>query len=210
LQNQCRSGIHFNRVSLQDSCFVLIGYARVSAADQSLSLQADALTKAGCDRVFSDHSAEGRIARDGLSSALSHLRPGDELVVWKLDRLGRTARQLVGLIEELQSRQVGFRSLTDGIHTSSPVGRLFFHVMAALAEMERDLVRERTRAGLAAARARGREGGRRPKLSKRQVEHARSLLADPKTSVSEVASTLGVARSTLYRAIGRATATVPS
>jgi DNA invertase Pin-like site-specific DNA recombinase len=180
---------------------VLIGYARVSTRDQSLDLQLDALARAGCERVFSDEASGARPDRPGLAQALSHLRGGDTLVVWKLDRLGRTVRQLVGLVDELRARDVAFRSLTDAIDTSTPAGRFFFHMMGALAEMERDLVRERTSAGLAAARARGRKGGRRPKLSARQVAHARRLLDDPGTSVTDVAASLGVARSTLYRAL---------
>lgn len=138
-----------------------------------------------------------------MLGALSHLRSCDELVIWKLDRLSRTVRQLVEFVEELKARGVNFRSLTDGIETRTPAGRFFFHVMAALAEMERDLVRERTRAGLAAARARGREGGRTPKLNDRQVEQARTLLTDPGSTATEVAATLGVSRSTLYRALAR-------
>ncbi len=183
---------------------MLIGYARVSTGDQRLDLQVDALTKAGCDRVFSDQASGGRVDRAGLDAAMSHLRTGDTLIVWKLDRLGRTVRQLVELVTALHARGVEFASLTDGIDTGTPAGRFFFHVMAALAEMERDLIRERTRAGLAAAKARGRQGGRPPKLTVQQLGHARRLLSDPLTTSLEVAQTLGVARSTLYRALGRA------
>lgn len=182
---------------------MLVGYARVSTRDQGLDLQLDALARAGCGRTFTDEASGARPDRPGLAQALSHLREGDALVVWKLDRLGRTVRQLVGLVGDLAARGVAFRSLTDAIDTSTPAGRFFFHMMGALAEMERDLARERTNAGLAAAKARGRRGGRRPKLSPRQVEHARRLLADPGTGVGEVAASLGVARSTLYRALGR-------
>lgn len=182
---------------------MLIGYARVSTADQRLDLQVDALTRAGCERIFSDYASGGRGDRAGLSSALSHLRAGDTLVVWKLDRLGRTVRQLVDFTTELRSRQINFASLTDGIDTGTPAGRFFFHVMAAMAEMERDLVRERTLAGLAAAKARGRLGGRPTKLTSQQVSHAKLLLADPEVSGAEVARTLGVARSTLYRSLDR-------
>jgi len=180
---------------------MLVGYARVSTLDQVLDLQLDALTRAGCERVFSDKVSGARESRVGLDQALSHLRNGDALVVWKLDRLGRTVRQLVTFAEALKERGVEFRSLTDGIDTATPAGRFFFHMMAALAEMERDLIRERTSAGLAAARARGRHGGRRPKLAASQLAHARRLLSNPEVTVTEVAATLRVARSTLYRAM---------
>jgi DNA invertase Pin-like site-specific DNA recombinase len=182
---------------------MLIGYARVSTADQRLDLQVDALTRAGCDRIFSDHASGGRGDRVGLADALSHLRAGDTLVVWKLDRLGRTVRQLVDFTAELRVKEINFASLTDGIDTATAAGRFFFHVMAAMAEMERDLVRERTMAGLAAAKARGRLGGRPSKLTTKQISHAKLLLADPAVSGAEVAQTLGVARSTLYRSLQR-------
>jgi DNA invertase Pin-like site-specific DNA recombinase len=142
-----------------------IGYARVSTTEQNLELQLDALAKAGCDRIFEDQASGAKMARPGLDQALSHLREGDALVIWKLDRLGRTIRGLIELVGELRDRGIGFRSLTEGFDTSTPGGRLIFHIFAALAEMERDLIRERTQAGLAAARARGRNGGRKPKLS---------------------------------------------
>ncbi|WP_374451858.1 recombinase family protein [Phenylobacterium sp.] len=178
-----------------------IGYARVSTTDQRLDLQLDALKRAGCERIFTDQASGARNDRPGLEGATSHLRAGDTLVVWKLDRLGRTVRQLVELASQLEGRGVHFASLTDGIDTGTAAGRFFFHVMAALAEMERDLIRERTKAGLEAARARGRQGGRPRKLTARQVSHAAKLLADPETTGSDVAQTLGVARSTLYRAL---------
>ena len=178
-----------------------IGSARVSTTDQRLDLQLDALTRAGCEQIFTDQVSGARTDRPGLENAASHLRAGDTLMVWKLDRLGRTVRQLVEFASRLEGRGVHFASLTDGIDTGTPAGRFFFHVMAALAEMERDLIRERTRAGLEAARARGRQGGRPRKLTARQVSHAAKLLADPETTGSDVAQTLGVARSTLYRAL---------
>ena len=180
---------------------VLIGYARVSTTDQTLDLQLDGLHREGCERVFSDKAVGARGDRVGLRQAPSHGRAGDALVVWKLDRLGRTVRQLVTFVEDLKARGIEFRSLTDGIDTSTPAGRFFFHMMAALAEMERDLIRERTAAGLAAARARGRLGGRRPKLTPSQLTHAQRLLADSAVTVTDVATTFKVARSTLYRAI---------
>lgn len=182
---------------------MLIGYARISTGEQRLDLQLDALKRAGCQRVFEDQASGGRTTRPGLDAARSHLRTGDTLVVWKLDRLGRTVRQLVDMVASLQSQGIQFVSITDGIDTSTPAGRFFFHVMAALAEMERDLIRERTKAGLSAAKARGRLGGRRPKLTAQQISHAKRLLADPTTTGAEVAETFGIARSTLYRSVGR-------
>jgi len=182
---------------------VLIGYARVSTAEQNLDLQLDALAKAGCERVFKDRQSGAVVRRPGLDEALSHMRSTDTLVVWKLDRLGRTVRQLVSFVEDLQTNGVALKSLTDGIDTTTPAGRFFFHVMAALAEMERDLLRERTRAGLEAAKARGREGGRPPKLSDEQLAHAEHLMTDPKVSHASIARSLGINRSTLYRTLAR-------
>lgn len=151
--------------------------------------------------IFTDQASGASAGRDGLATALSHLRQGNELVVWKLDRLGRMVRQLVQFVEQLHQEGVGFTSVTDLIETSTPAGRFFFHVMAALVEMERDLIRARTNAGLAAARARGRSGGRKPKLSQVQLSHAHRLLEDPRVTVTAVATSLGVSRSTLYRAL---------
>src|SRR5213596_2012703 len=138
---------------------MLIGYARVSTQDQTLALQQDALTKAGCERVFSDTASGALAERQGLEEALEFARPGDTLVVWRLDRLGRSLRHLIDVITRLQGRRVGFKSLTEAIDTTTSGGKLVFHVFAALAEFERDVIRERTQAGLAAARARGRRGG---------------------------------------------------
>ena len=180
-----------------------IGYARVSTVEQNLEQQLDALAKTGCDRIFKDHASGAKMARPGLDEALSHLRQGDILVIWKLDRLGRSIRGLIELVGELRERGIGFKSMTEGFDTSTPGGRLIFHIFAALAEMERDLIRERTQAGLAAARARGRNGGRKPKLNGKKLAHARELLANRDISVGEVAATLGVDRSTLYRALAR-------
>ena len=184
---------------------MLIGYARVSTEDQNLDLQRDALNSAGCEHIFSDKLSGARDDRPGLAEALSHLRAGDCLVVWKLDRLGRTLRGLIDFVAKLRDRDIDFRTLhgTTQIDTSTAQGRIFFHVMAALAEMERDLIRERTNAGLAAARARGRNGGRPPKVTARQLDHARRLLADPNTTMIEVAASLKIDRSTLYRAFNR-------
>lgn len=181
---------------------MLVGYARVSTEDQNLDLQTDALKSAGCEQLFSDKLGGTVANREGLTQALTYARPGDTLVVWKLDRLGRTVKGLIEFVDRLKERGVQFRSLTDGIDTSTTAGRFFFHVMAALAQMERELIRERTNAGLAAARARGRLGGRKPKLDASKLESARTLLA-AKVEVGVVAKNLGVSRTTLYRALAR-------
>jgi DNA invertase Pin-like site-specific DNA recombinase len=177
---------------------MLIGYARVSTDDQDLALQTDELKKVGCKRVFADKTSGTKSDRPELAAALSHLREGDVLVVWKLDRLGRTVKGLVDLVGELAGRKVQFRSLTDGIDTTTPAGRFFFHVMASLAEMERELIAERTKAGLAAARKRGRVGGRKRRMTPGKVESARRLLAGGMPP-QDVARNLGVSIPTLYR-----------
>lgn len=180
---------------------MLIGYARVSTEVQNLDLQLDALGAAGCEKICSDHVTSVALERHGLEEAFKFLRPGDTLVVWKLDRLGRTVKGLVDMVAGLQARGIQFRSLTDGIDTSTPAGRFFFHIMAALAEMERDLIRERTQSGLSAARARGRLGGRKRSMDESKVASARCLMATGMTAV-EVAANLGVSRATLYRNLG--------
>ncbi|EHI50200.1 recombinase family protein [Aeromonas salmonicida] len=157
---------------------MLIGYARVSTQDQNLELQLEALTKAGCQKVFEDTISGTRTDRPGLGKALEMLREGDTLVVWKLDRLGRSVKQLVALVSDLHKQGIQFRSLTDSsIDTGTPSGRFFFHVMASLAEMERDLTVERTRAGLEVAKQLGRKGGRKPKMTDSKIESAKKLLA---------------------------------
>jgi DNA invertase Pin-like site-specific DNA recombinase len=181
---------------------MLIGYARVSTQDQNLDLQHDALARAGCERVFDDKASGARDDRPGLRDALSHCRQGDVLVVYKLDRLGRTMRGLVELVADLAQRKIEFRSLSDSIDTTNTMGRFTFHLLGAIAEMERDLIRERTNAGLAAARARGRKGGRKAVLTPKKLDAARALLQDRNRSVGEVAKQLGVGRTTLYRALG--------
>jgi DNA invertase Pin-like site-specific DNA recombinase len=175
-----------------------IGYAGVSTDVQSLDPQLDALKKAGCKRVFTDKVSAARGDRPGLTDAVSHLRSGDVLVVWKLDRLGRTVKGLVEFVSELQGQGAQFRSLTDGIDTTTPAGRFFFHVMASLAQMERELLAERTKAGLDAARRRGRVGGRRRQMTPGKVESARRLLKGG-MAPRDVAQNLGVSIPTLYR-----------
>jgi len=175
-----------------------IGYARVSTQDQNLTLQSDALAKAGCEKTFQDFMSGAKIDRPGLQDALSHLREGDSLVVWKLDRLGRSVKGLVDLVEELAARKVHFQSLTDQIDTSTVAGRFFFNVMASLAQMERELIGERTKAGLEAARKLGRVGGRKREMTDSKIESAKKLIASgmlPK----DVAKNLGVSVPTLYR-----------
>lgn len=177
---------------------MLIGYARVSTQDQNLELQREALIRMGCEKVFEDKASGCRADRPGLTKALETLRKGDTLAVWKLDRLGRSVKQLVDLIGDLHRRGVQFKSLTDAIDTGTPSGRFFFHVMASLAEMERELTVERTRAGLEIARQRGRKGGRRPKMTRSKIESAKKLLASG-VPPKDVARNLGVSIPTLYR-----------
>jgi len=177
---------------------MLIGYARVSTADQNLDLQRDALDKAGCEKIYEDRISGTRADRPGLDRALENLREGDSLTVWKLDRLGRSVKNLVDLVGQLHKRGIQFRSLTDSIDTGTPAGRFFFHVMASLAEMERDLIMERTRAGLAIAKQQGRTGGRPRMMTRSKIESARKLLAAA-TPPKDVAAHLGVSVPTLYR-----------
>ncbi len=175
-----------------------IGYARVSTADQRLDLQRQALETAGCDRIFEEKASGKTANRPELGRALDVLRAGDAFVVWKLDRLGRSVKQLVDLVSGFERDGVSFVSVTDAIDTSTPAGRFFFHVMASLAQMERELLAERTRAGLEAARQRGRTGGRKPVMTEAKVAAARQLLAAG-TPAREVAASLGVSVATLYR-----------
>ena len=175
-----------------------IGYARVSTQDQDLSLQHAALQAAGCDKIYSDKASGANATRDGLTLALDILRENDSLVVWKLDRLGRSVKDLVAIVNDLAQRDVHFKCLTDQIDTSTPSGRFFFHVMASLAQMERDLTAERTRAGLDAARRQGRTGGRKRKMTDSKITAAKRLLQDG-ASPRAVAKDLGVSIPTLYR-----------
>lgn len=177
---------------------MMIGYARVSTQDQNLDLQAEALTRAGCEKIYEDKISGVRVERPGLTRALEMLREGDTLVVWKLDRLGRSVKQLVDMVGELHKQGIQFKSLTDAIDTGTPAGRFFFHVMASLAEMERELIIERTRAGLDAAKQLGRKGGRKPKMTSSKIESAKKLLASG-IPPRDVAKDLGVSVPTLYR-----------
>jgi DNA invertase Pin-like site-specific DNA recombinase len=178
-----------------------IGYARVSTEDQTIDLQRDALKCARCRELYEDHATGKNTVRPQLEACLKSLREGDALVVWRLDRLGRNLSDLVQLVAELERRNVNFESLTEKIETRSPAGKLVFHVFAALAEFERNLIRERTVAGLKAARARGRKGGRSAKLSAKDIKTIRALLRTADIPVGEIAARFGIARSTLYRSV---------
>jgi Site-specific recombinases, DNA invertase Pin homologs len=181
----------------------LVGYARVSTAEQDASMQKSALQQAGVVRVFVDVASGARTDRPGLEAALAFLREGDTLVVWKLDRLGRSLPHLVQTVAALERRQVGFRSLTESIDTGTPNGRLIFHLFAALADFERDLIRERTRAGLAYAKARGRNGGRRPVVTSEKLVRARELIETKGLTVREAAGRVKVGKTALYSALKR-------
>lgn len=180
---------------------MIVGYARVSTQDQSLDLQSDALRTAGCEEIFSEKITGKQRERPELQNCLRMLRKGDVLVVWKLDRLARSLKDLVELITELEAKKVGFRSITEAIDTTTAGGKLVFHIFGALAEFEHNLIRERTLAGLAAARARGRKGGRKPSMSPSDIKKASAMLRDPQITKTEVAKHFGVSRVTLNRAV---------
>jgi DNA invertase Pin-like site-specific DNA recombinase len=179
-----------------------IGYARVSTDDQNLDLQRDALTRSGCITIYEETASGKSSSRIELEQCRKALRSGDTLVVWRLDRLGRSLSDLVKIISELERDGITFESLGEKIDTGSASGKLQFHVFAALAEFERNLIRERTLAGLSAARARGRVGGRKPKLSEKQIREIKSLLSDPAARVKDIAERYGVSRATLYKRVG--------
>lgn len=178
---------------------LLVGYARVSTQDQRPHLQLDALVAAGCERVFVEKASGAQRDRPELKAAIDYMRSGDTLVVWKLDRLARSMKQLIETVEDLDGRGIGFRSLTEAIDTTTAGGKLVFHIFGALAEFERSMIRDRTAAGLRAARDRGRQGGRPPALSSADIAAARAMLRDPEITVEAVAKRLNVAPSTLYR-----------
>src|SRR5690242_12217177 len=181
-----------------------IGYARVSTGDQTLDLQQDALTTAGCGRLFTETASGANADRPVLAEALAYLRPGDVLVVWRLDRLGRSLQHLIAVVAELAERGIGFKSLTEQIDTTTSGGKLVFHVFGALAEFERDIIKERTQAGLEAARVRGKLGGRPKALSPEKIKLARKWYADTSTSVAEICKMLGISRHTLQRYVKEA------
>ena len=180
----------------------LLGYARISTAEQHLDLQRDALKRSGCERIFADTASGALDERPQLAKAIAALRAGDTLVVWRLDRLGRSLRHLIETVNDLRDRGIGFRSLQEAIDTSTSGGKLVFHIFGALAEFERDLIRERTQAGLTAARARGRSGGRPRAMTPDKVRLARQLYNAREHTVEAIANTLGVSRASIYRHLG--------
>jgi DNA invertase Pin-like site-specific DNA recombinase len=180
------------------------GYARVSTGKQDEAMQLDALTAAGCDRIFTDRVSGTLEHRPGLDTMLEQLRPGDIVLVWRLDRLGRSLKHLLNTVSLLQERGVGFRSLNEDLDTTSPTGRLIFHVLASLSQFERDLTVERTQAGLLAARARGRVGGRPRVMTPEKLQMARSMYDTRIYDVAAIGRVLGVSRASIYRALGKA------
>jgi len=175
------------------------GYARISSSDQSLDLQLDALKKAGCERIFSDVISGAKTERTGLQEAMQFLRAGDTLTVWKLDRLGRSLNHLIEIVTDLNKKGIGFRCITQNLDTTTPSGMMIFHVFGAMAEFERELIRERTQAGLKAARSRGRLGGRPKAMDDKTAKMALTLHKDGKTPIAEICRTLKVSRATFYR-----------
>src|SRR5437660_11298255 len=189
---------------------MLIGYARVATQDQTLDLQTDALNRAGCEKMFTDTTSGAKSERPGLQEAMNHLRAGDTLVVWRLDRLGRTLKHLIATIADLSDKGIGFKSLQESMDTTTSGGRLIFHIFGSLAEFEREVIKERTIAGLQAARARGKLGGR-PKiqtLDPKKIALARKLYDDVSTPVQEICEQLHISKSTLYRYVEKKTAKV--
>ena len=183
---------------------MLIGYARVSTRDQNATLQTDALKKAGCEKIFEDKITGKHLNREGLEKMMDTLRAGDTLVVWRLDRLARSLKDLITLINQLEEDKIGFKSINEAIDTTTPSGRLIFHIFGALAEFERNLIRDRTMAGLESARARGRKGGRPPKLSDKQKALAIKLHKDKEHSISDICQALKISKQTLYNYVGKA------
>ena len=178
---------------------MLVGYARVSTTDQRLDLQKDALLAAGCERIFTDIASGAKAQRQGLTDALEHCRSADTMVVWKLDRLGRSLPHLVETVRDLVARGVGFKSLQENIDTTTSVGKLIFHIFASLAEFERDIIRERTNAGLSAARVRGRKGGRPKGVDEKKRQAALSLKKDLDRSIKDICEIVGISRNTYYK-----------
>jgi len=183
---------------------MLIGYARVSTDDQSLNLQEDALQKAGCEKVYSDQQSGATVDRPGLAKVVEVLRSGDTLVIWRLDRLGRSLKHLIHFVEQLEKQGVGLKSLQENIDTTTSGGRLVFHLFGALAEFERNLIRERTQAGLSASRARGRLGGRPKLLDANKQELTLRLYREQKHSIAEICAMMCISKSTLYNYLAEA------
>jgi DNA invertase Pin-like site-specific DNA recombinase len=177
---------------------MLVGYARVSTQDQNLDLQKDALVRAGCEKIVEERLSGSVAARPGLDKLFDILRPGDTLVVWRLDRLGRGLKHLIEIVNDIETRGIGFKSLTESIDTTTTGGKLVFHIFGALAEFERNVIRERTKAGLASARARGRQGGRPKALDGKKQEALVSLYKEKKHTVREICKILGISRGTFY------------
>lgn len=180
---------------------MLIGYARVSTDDQNLALQKDALTQAGCERILTDQQSGVKAARPGLQAALDYARAGDTLVVWRLDRLGRSLKDLIELVTDLEARRIGLQSLHESLDTTSSAGKLIFHLFGALAEFERNLIRERTQAGLQAARVRGRKGGRPKALDTEKRALAIQLYQEKTRTVKQICQLMGISKPTLYKYI---------
>lgn len=186
---------------VSQEAFLIIGYARVSTIEQDTALQLDNLQRSGCEKIYHESVSGISKTRPELDKCLDNLRSGDTLVVWRLDRLGRSLKDLVSIITDLELRNVGFRSVTEAVDTTTPGGKLVFHIFAALAEFERKLIQDRTKAGLAAARARGRNGGRPLKLNNSQIKKAKAMLLDPQMTKAEVARHFAVSRTTLNKAL---------
>ena len=178
-----------------------IGYCRISTQDQNLELQLDELKKAGCEKIFQDVASGSKDERKGLQDAISFAREGDCIAVWKLDRLSRSLRHLIDTVNYLKERGIGLKVITMNLDTTTPSGKLVFHIFASLSEFERELIRERTNAGLLSARARGRVGGRPKAMDEKKIQIAKSLHSDGKTTVSEICETLNVSKATLYRSL---------
>ncbi len=182
---------------------MIIGYIRVSTYDQNLDLQKDALNHAGCEKIFEDQTSGSKSARLGLDQMMEVVREGDTIVVWRLDRLGRSLKHLIELVTHFEQNQIGLKSLQESIDTTTPSGKLIFHIFGALAEFERNLIRERTNAGLAAARARGRKGGRPESLDSQKKQALVKLYNSKEHSVSEICQMMGISKPTLYKYVGQ-------
>jgi len=181
---------------------MLIGYARVSTTDQALDLQTDALKQVSCNKIFTDIASGAKADRPGLTEALGYLREGDTLVVWKLDRLGRSLNHLIQTVTQLGDQKIGFKSIQESLDTTTSGGKLIFHIFGAIAEFEREIIRERTQAGLNAARARGRKGGRRTVVTPQKIAMAKALAKNPEQTIAEICEVLKISTATYYRHIG--------